>query len=152
MWRGGCIIKSVFLGDITAAYQKNGNLESLLFDDFFNKAWYVRQPLSRNELYADCLHPAVLSVANSSRCVDVPHVDVPVATPLRLATDDNTCHHRSSYAECARCKGKGKQPAERVDSAWMLDSGASMHFTYSMNDYVDFRYYGAQRPLNTADK
>jgi 6-phosphogluconate dehydrogenase len=37
MWRGGCIIKSVFLGDITAAYNKTKDLESLLFDDFFNK-------------------------------------------------------------------------------------------------------------------
>jgi 6-phosphogluconate dehydrogenase len=37
MWRGGCIIKSVFLGDITAAYTKTPELESLLFDDFFNK-------------------------------------------------------------------------------------------------------------------
>ncbi|KAF9243927.1 6-phosphogluconate dehydrogenase [Melanogaster broomeanus] len=44
MWRGGCIIKSVFLGDITAAYQKNGALESLLFDDFFNKAAHKAQP------------------------------------------------------------------------------------------------------------
>ena len=55
MWRGGCIIKSsvlslpvveislidfrsVFLGDISAAYNKNDKLENLLFDDFFNKA------------------------------------------------------------------------------------------------------------------
>ena len=44
MWRGGCIIKSVFLGDITSAYQKNGQLESLLFDDFFNKAVHKAQP------------------------------------------------------------------------------------------------------------
>ncbi|KAI9057156.1 6-phosphogluconate dehydrogenase [Trametes sanguinea] len=44
MWRGGCIIKSVFLGDITAAYQKKGDLESLLFDDFFNKAVHKAQP------------------------------------------------------------------------------------------------------------
>lgn len=29
--------KSVFLGDITSAYGKNPQLESLLFDDFFNK-------------------------------------------------------------------------------------------------------------------
>jgi 6-phosphogluconate dehydrogenase len=29
--------QSVFLGDITAAYEKNSKLESLLFDDFFNK-------------------------------------------------------------------------------------------------------------------
>ncbi|KAK9763379.1 phosphogluconate dehydrogenase (decarboxylating) gnd1 [Basidiobolus ranarum] len=38
MWRGGCIIRSAFLGDIRNAYQKNPNLESLLFDDFFRKA------------------------------------------------------------------------------------------------------------------
>ncbi|SCZ95953.1 BZ3500_MvSof-1268-A1-R1_Chr8-1g09906 [Microbotryum saponariae] len=38
MWRGGCIIRSVFLGDITAAYTKNPDLENLLFDQFFNKA------------------------------------------------------------------------------------------------------------------
>ena len=44
MWRGGCIIKSVFLGDITSAYQKTQNLESLLFDDFFNKAVHKAQP------------------------------------------------------------------------------------------------------------
>ncbi|KDQ17715.1 hypothetical protein BOTBODRAFT_29871 [Botryobasidium botryosum FD-172 SS1] len=44
MWRGGCIIKSVFLGDITAAYEKNRELESLLFDDFFNKAVHKAQP------------------------------------------------------------------------------------------------------------
>jgi 6-phosphogluconate dehydrogenase len=44
MWRGGCIIKSVFLGDIAQAYTKNLKLESLLFDDFFNKAMHKAQP------------------------------------------------------------------------------------------------------------
>ncbi|GAA6029436.1 hypothetical protein JCM8097_003678 [Rhodosporidiobolus ruineniae] len=44
MWRGGCIIRSVFLGDITSAYSKNPDLENLLFDDFFNKAIHKAQP------------------------------------------------------------------------------------------------------------
>jgi len=44
MWRGGCIIKSVFLADISKAYEKNPDLESLLFDDFFNKAVHKAQP------------------------------------------------------------------------------------------------------------
>jgi len=44
IWRGGCIIKSVFLGDITSAYEKNHDLESLLFDGFFNKAVHKAQP------------------------------------------------------------------------------------------------------------
>ena len=44
MWRGGCIIRSVFLKDITAAYRKQPDLENLLFDDFFNKAIHKAQP------------------------------------------------------------------------------------------------------------
>ncbi|KIM84592.1 hypothetical protein PILCRDRAFT_818176 [Piloderma croceum F 1598] len=44
MWRGGCIIKSVFLKDITSAFDKKPDLESLLFDDFFNKALHKAQP------------------------------------------------------------------------------------------------------------
>ncbi|CAI5757148.1 unnamed protein product [Candida verbasci] len=38
MWRGGCIIRSVFLGEITAAYKENPLLENLLFHPFFDKA------------------------------------------------------------------------------------------------------------------
>ncbi|PBP21226.1 6-phosphogluconate dehydrogenase [Diplocarpon rosae] len=44
MWRGGCIIRSVFLKDITAAYTADDNLESLLFNDFFHKAIDTAQP------------------------------------------------------------------------------------------------------------
>ncbi len=35
MWRGGCIIRSQFLGDIKKAYDKNPKLLTLLLDDFF---------------------------------------------------------------------------------------------------------------------
>jgi 6-phosphogluconate dehydrogenase len=35
MWRGGCIIRSKFLGKIKAAYDKNPELASLLVDPFF---------------------------------------------------------------------------------------------------------------------
>lgn len=38
MWRGGCIIRSVFLGNIKAAFEKNPELSSLLLDDFFVSA------------------------------------------------------------------------------------------------------------------
>lgn len=36
MWRGGCIIRSKFLGKIKEAYEKNPNLKNLLLDDFFH--------------------------------------------------------------------------------------------------------------------
>jgi 6-phosphogluconate dehydrogenase len=35
MWRGGCIIRSVFLGDIKKAFDKNPALANLLLDDYF---------------------------------------------------------------------------------------------------------------------
>jgi 6-phosphogluconate dehydrogenase len=38
MWSGGCIIRSVFLGDIKKAFDKNPKLDNLLTDDFFSAA------------------------------------------------------------------------------------------------------------------
>jgi 6-phosphogluconate dehydrogenase len=38
MWRGGCIIRSQFLGKIKVAYDKNPALENLLLDSFFSGA------------------------------------------------------------------------------------------------------------------
>lgn len=37
MWRGGCIIRSVFLGKIKEAFDKNANLTNLLLDPFFKE-------------------------------------------------------------------------------------------------------------------
>ena len=37
LWRGGCIIRSRFLGDIQKAYAENPNLPSLLLAPFFHK-------------------------------------------------------------------------------------------------------------------
>ncbi|XP_050673662.1 6-phosphogluconate dehydrogenase, decarboxylating [Leptidea sinapis] len=36
MWRGGCIIRSRFLGNIKEAYEKNPQLSNLLLDPFFS--------------------------------------------------------------------------------------------------------------------
>ena len=44
LWRGGCIIRSRFLGDIKAAFDKNPQLENLLLDDFFRAAIDKAQP------------------------------------------------------------------------------------------------------------
>lgn len=43
MWRGGCIIRSRFLGDIKRAYDKNPELENLLLDAFFSAAVEANQ-------------------------------------------------------------------------------------------------------------
>ncbi len=37
MWRGGCIIRSVFLGNIKEAFDKDPELENLMLDPFFHE-------------------------------------------------------------------------------------------------------------------
>jgi 6-phosphogluconate dehydrogenase len=37
MWRGGCIIRSVFLGKIKDAFDKDADLSNLLLDSYFNQ-------------------------------------------------------------------------------------------------------------------
>lgn len=43
MWRGGCIIRSVFLGKIKEAYDNNPGLTNLLLDDFFKTTIHEAQ-------------------------------------------------------------------------------------------------------------
>lgn len=44
MWRGGCIIRSVFLGKIKEAFTKNPDLQNLLLDDYFRSEIDQVQP------------------------------------------------------------------------------------------------------------
>lgn len=37
LWRGGCIIRSAFLGDIKLAYERNKDLANLMLDDYFRR-------------------------------------------------------------------------------------------------------------------
>jgi len=48
MWRGGCIIRSAFLGKIKEAFDKNPDLTNLLLDPFFKNAVEKAQPAWRN--------------------------------------------------------------------------------------------------------
>jgi len=47
VWRGGCIIRSVFLGKIKEAFGKNPNLDNLLLDDYFRGVVENCQPAWR---------------------------------------------------------------------------------------------------------
>jgi len=48
MWRGGCIIRSVFLGKIKEAFDTNPELDNLLLDPFFKNAVEEAQDAWRN--------------------------------------------------------------------------------------------------------
>ena len=52
MWRGGCIIRSRFLGKIKEAFDKNPNLTNLLLDDFFSGVLINYQESWRNAVIA----------------------------------------------------------------------------------------------------
>ncbi len=47
MWRGGCIIRSVFLGKIKEAYDKDAALENLLLDSYFAETMKALVPAWR---------------------------------------------------------------------------------------------------------
>jgi 6-phosphogluconate dehydrogenase len=50
MWRGGCIIRSIFLGDIKAAFDRDPKLQNLLLDKFFSTAMNKYHPAWRKAL------------------------------------------------------------------------------------------------------
>ena len=77
IWRKGCIIRSVFLEKITQAYEKNRNLENLLFDEFFIQkiessllAW--RQVVAEGGLHGVAL-PAMSSGLSYFDGLSTPH-------------------------------------------------------------------------------
>lgn len=54
MWRGGCIIRSRFLGNIKEAFDKNPQLKNLLLDEYF-----LKEILSRQEGWRKAVAKAV---------------------------------------------------------------------------------------------
>ncbi len=56
MWRGGCIIRSVFLGKIKEAYEKDPGLTNLLLDPFFKEAIESRLASWRRIVAAAAMH------------------------------------------------------------------------------------------------
>ncbi len=52
VWRGGCIIRSAFLGKIKEAFDRNPDLVNLLLDPFFDEALECRQAAWRRVVVA----------------------------------------------------------------------------------------------------
>lgn len=68
MWRGGCIIRSVFLGKIKEAFEKNGKLTNLLLDPFFREIVEKAQGGWRNTIVTAIMNgiptPAIATALN----------------------------------------------------------------------------------------
>merc|ERR1712137_1193760 len=59
MWRGGCIIRSKFLGNIRQAFLNNSSLKNLLLDDFFKNAVINAQSGWRNGIAVPAMSSAL---------------------------------------------------------------------------------------------
>ncbi len=68
MWRGGCIIRSAFLGKIKEAFDKNPNLSNLLLDPYFTAKIEAAQSGWRNVIATSMLNgipvPALATALN----------------------------------------------------------------------------------------
>jgi 6-phosphogluconate dehydrogenase len=56
MWRGGCIIRSAFLGKIKEAFVRNANLQNLLLDPYFTSRMAEAQAGWRRIIAAAAIH------------------------------------------------------------------------------------------------
>ena len=79
LWRAGCIIRSVFLDKIKAAYDRNPDLSNLLLDDFFKEKIEKAQDAWRNVVATAVSHglavPAIstaLNYFNGYRSAELP--------------------------------------------------------------------------------
>jgi 6-phosphogluconate dehydrogenase len=66
MWRGGCIIRSVFLAKISDAYQANPGLSNLVLDPFFKNTMLAAQQGWRNVVSQAVLNGIPLPAISSA--------------------------------------------------------------------------------------
>ncbi len=123
MWRGGCIIRARFLGDIKAAFDKNPQLANLLLDDFFKNIIDDCQAAWRKVVATAALNgvptPAfssALSYYDSYRSAVLP------ANLLQAQRDYFGAH---TYERVDKPRG------EFFHTAWTENSGTTTSSTYN---------------------
>ena len=61
------------------------------------------------------------------------------------------CLHEIHDAQCVKCKGKKANGSELQGAFWLLDSGASRHFTGNRNDFADYQALNYKLYAKTAN-
>ena len=64
---------------------------------------------------------------------------------------NNFCSHEIHDACCANCKGKMADGSEISDAFWLLDSGASRHFTSNLGDFASYQVLKHKHYAKTAN-
>ncbi|MBQ7623989.1 MAG: decarboxylating NADP(+)-dependent phosphogluconate dehydrogenase [Clostridia bacterium] len=123
MWRGGCIIRSVFLGKIKEAYDKDPGLSNLLLDPFFKKTVEGCESPWRNVVAQAALNgvpapamSAALSYFDGYKCDRLP------ANLLQAQRDYFGAH---TYERADRPRG------EFFHTDWTGEGGATTANTYN---------------------
>jgi transposase InsO family protein len=53
------------------------------------------------------------------------------------------CEHEFVFSQCEQCRDK-------MSTMWLLDSGASVHFTYDRSDFIEYTPTSDRQPVKTA--
>lgn len=124
MWRGGCIIRSAFLGEIKKAFDKNPDLSNLMLDDYFKRALENAQRGWRNVCAGAALAgipvpamSAALNYYDGYRCERLP------ANLLQAQRDYFGAH---TYERLDRPRG------EFLHTNWTGEGGTTSASTYSI--------------------
>jgi len=83
MWRGGCIIRSAFLGKIKEAYDNNPSITNLLLDPFFKDKIEKAQSGWRNIISAAAMNGLQFQLCH-------PLLDILMATVAKAACQSIT--------------------------------------------------------------
>ena len=68
-----------------------------------------------------------------------------------LSTAYNICSHEIHDMCCANCKGKMADGSEMSGAFWLLDSGASRHFTSDLRDFTSYQELKHKHYAKTAN-
>lgn len=124
MWRGGCIIRSAFLGDIKKAFDKNPDLDNLLLDDFFKAEVDKAQEGWRRVITAAVQNgiptpamSAALAYFDGYRCANLP------ANMIQAQRDYFGAH---SYERVDKPRG------EFFHTNWTGEGGSTSASTYNV--------------------
>ncbi len=123
MWRGGCIIRAKFLGDIKAAFDKNPKLANLLLADFFKKAIDKCQTAWREVVAAAALYGIPVPAFSSALCYYDSYRSAVLPANLLQAQRDYFGAH--TYERVDKPRGKF------FHYEWTENSGSTTSTTYN---------------------
>ena len=124
MWRGGCIIRSVFLGKIKDAYDKNPKLDNLVLDDYFKQVITTLIPSWRKVVATAVLHGISVPTMASALTYFDGYTSATLPANLLQAQRDYFGAH--TYERIDRPRG------EFVHTNWTGKGGKTSASTYNV--------------------